>query len=313
MTLNQLVYFQKIAALENYRRAAEALFISQPSLSRSMAQLEEELGVQLFEKSGRGVRLTRAGRLFLEYADQILNTCQIASAKMEEMASGKGSIAIGYIFPLAGSYIPGSVRAFLEEEGHGITFNFWQNHTPAIYRKIQEGELDVGFGGCIDNMDEPGIEFYPLLQQELVILTPENHPLAHQDQLPLSVLGEHPVIGYDKDSWMGMHTAELYAAFRIAADIVVECPDEYSIVSLVRENFGIALTPRTDLLKEAQGVVIHPIADGRLYHQIYMFWDNERYHLPAVRHFIEYMQQQAENSQPAENEDGLPLRDIIRL
>ena len=69
MTLNQILYFQKIANLENYHQAAEELYISQPSLSRSMASLENELGVTLFEKEGRGVTLTKAGRMFLEYAD----------------------------------------------------------------------------------------------------------------------------------------------------------------------------------------------------------------------------------------------------
>ena len=66
MTLNQILYFRKVARLENYHQAAEELYISQPSLSRSMASLESELGVALFEKKGRGVTLTKAGKLFLE-------------------------------------------------------------------------------------------------------------------------------------------------------------------------------------------------------------------------------------------------------
>ena len=64
MTLNQILYFRKVARLENYHQAAEELYISQPSLSRSMAALESELGITLFEKKGRGVVLTNAGRLF---------------------------------------------------------------------------------------------------------------------------------------------------------------------------------------------------------------------------------------------------------
>ena len=71
MTLNQILYFRKVARLENYHQAAEELYISQPSLSRSMAALESELGITLFEKKGRGVVLTNAGRLFLEHAEAI--------------------------------------------------------------------------------------------------------------------------------------------------------------------------------------------------------------------------------------------------
>ena len=77
MTLNQILYFRKVARLENYHQAAEELYISQPSLSRSMAALESELGITLFEKKGRGVVLTNAGRLFLEHADRIAGDCDI--------------------------------------------------------------------------------------------------------------------------------------------------------------------------------------------------------------------------------------------
>ena len=92
MTLNQILYFQKIANLENYHQAAEELYISQPSLSRSMASLENELGVTLFEKEGRGVTLTKAGKMFLEYADRILTDCHIAVGKMREISMNGGKI-----------------------------------------------------------------------------------------------------------------------------------------------------------------------------------------------------------------------------
>ena len=138
MTLNQILYFRKVARLENYHQAAEELYISQPSLSRSMASLESELGVALFEKKGRGVTLTKAGKLFLEHADRIAGDCDVAVGKMQELSSDGGKIDIGYIFPLAGHYIPHNVRKFLnQEENKNVVFNFWQNHTPAIAEKVQ--------------------------------------------------------------------------------------------------------------------------------------------------------------------------------
>ena len=169
MTLNQILYFRKVARLENYHQAAEELYISQPSLSRSMAALESELGITLFEKKGRGVVLTNAGRLFLEHADRIAGDCDIAAGKMKELASGGGKINIGYIFPLAGHYIPHNVRTFLDqEENKNVAFSFWQNHTPAIAQKVKSGELDLGFGGFLKSDD---MEYFPLLQQPLVIVS----------------------------------------------------------------------------------------------------------------------------------------------
>lgn len=149
MTLNQLIYFQKVATLENYHQAAEILYVSQPSLSRSMAALETELGITLFKKDGRGVVLTKAGHLFLEHANKIIADCDVAVDKM--------------------------------------------------------------------------------------------HELSESEEISLDELCQYPIIGYDRNSRMGSHLRSLYKKYAVEPNIVVECPDEYSIAALVRENFGVAL------------------------------------------------------------------------
>lgn len=312
MTLNQILYFRKVARLENYHQAAEELYISQPSLSRSMATLESELGVALFEKKGRGVVLTKAGRLFLEHADRITADCDVAVGKMQELSSDGGKIDIGYIFPLAGHYIPHNVREFLnKEENRNVVFNFWQNHTPAIADKVKSGELDVGFGGYLKR-DE--LEFFPLSAQELVIITPKDHPLAGFQEVPLTELNHYPVIGYEQACWMGTYAKHLYKKYQINPNMIVECPDEYSIVSLVRENFGIALMPRTDILTNAEGINIHKLKGLEIYRQVFMFWMKERYRLPAVERFIKYMkEQQGENANDTENVSKIYLKDIVNF
>lgn len=229
-----------------------------------------------------------------------------------------GKIDIGYVFPLAGHYIPHRVKLFLEQpENQKVVFNFWQNHTPAIAKKVKTGELDVGFGGCLEKDD---MEFFPVANQKLVIITPKDHPLAQRERIPFAELNRYPVIGYDKDSWMGTRTRALYAKYNIQPDIIVECPDEYSIVALVRESFGIALMPRTDILELAPGVCIHPIENLDIYHQIFMFWMKERYRLPAVERFIEYMKQQArqdglqaERETDSKNVLKIYLKDIVNF
>ncbi len=315
MTLNQILYFRKVARLENYHQAAEELYISQPSLSRSMAALESELGITLFEKKGRGVVLTNAGRLFLEHADRIAGDCDIAAGKMKELASGGGKINIGYIFPLAGHYIPHNVRTFLDkEENKNVAFSFWQNHTPAIAQKVKSGELDLGFGDFLKRDD---MEFFPLIQQPLVIVSPEQHPIADEPEVPLVKLTRYPVIGYDRASWMGAYTGHLYRKYQLHPNIIMECPDEYSIVALVRENFGIALMPRTDILEQADGIRIHTLNGLEIYHQTFMFWMKNRYRLPAVERFTEYMKQHAdiieESRNDSENVSKVYLKDIVNF
>lgn len=290
MTLNQIYYFQTVARYENYRKAAEELYISQPSLSRSIASLESELGVLLFEKNGRGVNLTKGGKLFLEYADRIIDECEIAKNKMKEMASDGGKIDIGYVFPLASHYIPHNVRDFLnKKENKNVTFNFFQNHTSAIAKKVRSGELDVGFGGYIDKEE---FEFFPVLSEEMVLITPKGHELESHKKVFIQELRNYPVIGYDRESWLGNYTKQLYRRLAFAPNIVVECPDEHSIVALVSEDFGIALVPAIEEINENR-VNIHRFDDIELMHHTFMFWMRDRYQLPAVERFIEYMKQKA--------------------
>lgn len=311
MTLNQILYFQKVAQYENYHHAAEELYVSQPSLSRSMAALESELGVTLFEKAGRGVNLTKAGRLFMEYTERILDDCNVAVDKMQELSSNGGKIDIGYIFPLAGHYIPHKVRKFLDRpENKKVVFNFLQNHTPAIASKVKSGELDIGFGGYMDKDD---MEFFPLINHELVVITPKEHPLKDEEAIPMKDMEKFPVIGYEKASWMGTYEHHLYKKYQVEPDIVIECPDEYSIVSMVRENFGIALIPRTDILERAEGINIHKLENLTIYRQIFMFWMKDRYRLPAVERFIQYMKSQAEPKIDSLDASKFYLKDIVNF
>ena len=231
---------------------------------------------------------------------------------MKELSSDGGKIDIGYIFPLAGHYIPHKVRKFLDmEKNKNVVFNFWQNHTPAIEKKVRSGELDVGFGGYLHKKDD--MEFFPLINQELVIVTPEDHPLGKDEVVPLSEMGNYPVIGYDRESWMGTYARHLFKKYQIKPNMIVECPDEYSIVALVRENFGIALMPRTDILAKAERVSIHRLENLQIYRQIFMFWMKDRYRLPAVERFIQYMKEQAEPENDTENALKLYLKDIVNF
>ena len=290
MTLNQLNYFKTVAEYENFHRAAEKLFVSQPSLSRSIASLESELGIPLFEKKGRRIFLTKGGKVFLEYAERILNECDIATNKMMELTQKGGRIDIGMVFPLAERYMPHIARQFLnKEENKDVNFRFYQNHTPAIIHKIKRGEIDVGFGGYTDN--EESLEFYPVLKQEIVMITPKDYGFDEIKEVPISMLNEHPVVGYEKESWMGNHTHRLYRRLGLSPKIVVDCPDEHSIMAFVREGFGIALMPRVDSLDEDR-INIHTLNDIHLAHQTFMFWEKERYHLPVVERFLEYMKKQ---------------------
>lgn len=288
MNLNQLYYFQKVAKLQHYHQAANELNISQPSLSRSIANLEEELGVSLFQKNGRNIALTKYGRIFLDHVDRILEEINIAEQKMKSLAgSSSGHIDIGYVFPLAKSYIPRLVRSFLNhEQNHDITFSLSQEITKRLITDLKSEKYDIIFGSYVP--EETSIEFVPVINQEMVIITPLEHPLKHKKPLVLEDLLSYPVIGYDKTSGLGQYTHSIYRQNHMNPSIAFETSDENAIASLVAENFGIGFVAHVESLREYEIEILH-LDNVKPYHTVYMAYLKEKPMIPAVRKFINFV------------------------
>lgn len=290
MTLNQIVYFQTVARCQHFRLAASELNISQPSLSRSISNLEDELGIVLFERKGRTVTLTKYGRIFLEHADRILNDVALAEKQMKRLAGSSGHVDIAYVFPLAAWYIPHMVRQFLAGgSNEKISFNFHQTNTYEMVNGLKAENYDVIFGAYVE--DEPGIQFVPILKQEMIIITPLGHPLASKENVSLKDLEGYPVIGYDRNSGLGKFTLRTYTSYSLQPNIICESPDENAIASLVAEDFGIALIADVDILEHFQLEKLH-LTDISLQHTVYMGYLRDHYQIPAVRSFISFIKKE---------------------
>lgn len=287
MTLNQILYFHTVAKLQHFRAAASALNISQPSLSRSISNLEEELGLMLFERSGRTITMTKYGRIFLEHADHILQDVHAAEAQMKKLSGSCGHVDIAYVFPLASRYIPHMVRLFLQKEKNkDVSFSFHQSHTGEMIEGLKQERYDVVFGSYVEN--EPSIHFTPILNQEMIVITPLGHPLAQKEEVTLCDLERYPLIGYDRTSGLGRFTNRTYTSYSISPDIICESPDENAIASLVAEDFGIGLVADVDILSHFPLEKLH-LSDIHLQHTVYMAYLKDRYQIPAVRNFIAFV------------------------
>ena len=148
MNLEHLRYFETIAKLEHYGKAASLLHVTQPNLSHAMAQLEEELGIKLFEKSGRNVRLTRSGSVFLEAVSGSLEQLDRTVCDLKEIQNGSGLIILGCTRDLGSSLVPFLMRDFKRTaRGEKIAF---QLHTDSSFSSVLlnqalEGRYDMVF------------------------------------------------------------------------------------------------------------------------------------------------------------------------
>lgn len=293
MTLNQIHYFIEIARFESYSLAAESLHISQPSLSRSMTLLEEELKIALFEKKGRGVTLSKAGSLFLEQALVIENTCVKALSTMEKVALGAGSIDLGYVFPLAKDFIPTCISQFLQESGNeNISFSLYQGTSAHLMEMVQKGDLDVGFGFPLENNSSIALSTYPLFSFGLVAAFSLDHPLVNKKELFLSDLTAWPMVGYEKSSYMSQILEKTFEKHFVKPTFIALCPDEYTIFSLVRKNIGVALVlfDRDEKLNHLEGIILRQVKDIEVKLQVEMFWNAKHQQLPMVKRFLDFIQ-----------------------
>ena len=288
MTLNQITYFYEAARLQHFNQAAEKLHISEPSLSRSINALENELGVVLFERKGRNVILTKSGDIFFEHADKILKEIHLTDRKMHQLSGSGGHIDLAYVAPLAGSYIPNICKSFLlEEKNKDVTFNFYQDVTPKNIEGLKNGSFDIIF--CSFVRDEPTIKFIPIINQDMVVIMPKGHPLEALEELDATVFQEYPVLSYPSSSGLGRLTRKFYEDNNIEPNFICESPDENAIAALVGAGFGIALVADVDSIHRDDVVVRKLAKDYWLTHTVYMAYIKGRYQMPAVKRMIDYI------------------------
>ena len=288
MTLNQMMYFYEAARLQHFNQAAEKLHISEPSLSRSINALESELGVVLFERTGRNVVLTKTGDIFYEHVDRILNEINLADRKMHQLTGSGGHIDLAYVAPLAGSFIPNVCRAFLlEDKNSEVTFNFHQDITSKNIEGLKSGNYDIIFGSFVK--DEPNIKFIPILQQELVVIIPKGHPLAENDTVDASIFEEYPVLGYTRKSGLGRLTRDFFLQNKVEPNFICESPDENGIAALVAADFGIALVADVDSIHRNDVIIKKLSTEYSLSHTVYMAYMKGRYQMPAVKRMIDFI------------------------
>lgn len=292
MNLRQLQYFRELAKIEHITQAAEKLSITQPSLSHAISELEKELGTFLFEKQGRNIRLTKYGKYFLTYVDNALEELEKGQKNLRELTSpGHGRIDLAFIYTLGAEIVPNMIKAFVSNEEHkDISFSFHQGTTKSLISRLKEDRYDLAFCSFVEN--EPEIEFTPLVQQELVLVVPHDHPLATQDSIDLKDTAPYPFIFYSKKSGLRPIIDGLFAKVNITPNMICEVVEDSAIAGLVSINYGIAVMPRITSLNFFN-VKVLPIITPAHHRFIYIASVKNRYLSPAASLFRNFAIQYA--------------------
>lgn len=189
MTLRELQYLIALADHRNFRRAAEACLVSQPTLSTQIRKLEDELGVRLVERAPRKVMLTAAGREAVERARRILNEVeQLKEAARLGQASEAGSVRLG-IFPTLGPYLLPHIVPLIRARFPHLDLLLFEEKSDALVSRLVHGTLDAAFLAL--PVHDHHLHSELLFEEPFLVAVPQEHPLAKQDALSLPELGRH--------------------------------------------------------------------------------------------------------------------------
>lgn len=249
MNLKQLQYFRVLAQTEHYTKAAEKLYITQPSLSYSISELEREFGTQLFEKEGRNVKLTKYGRFFLSYVEKALDELDLGKNLLLKMVSPtEGKVDLAFIYTLGSKFVPNIVQSFLNETNYkNVEFSFAQGNTQYLINNLKEGKFDLVFCSFVEN--EPNIDFIPIAQEELVVIVPKDHPLSNYKSISLSETSPYPFVFFSNESGLRPLIDKMFKDSNIVPKIACEAEEDSAIAGFVAINYGIAIIPNIPSLK----------------------------------------------------------------
>lgn len=288
MNLSQLYYFRKLAEVKHYTHAAEELFISQPTLSNSISQLEKELGIPLFKREGRTIKLTRYGAEFYEYATEALNALEkgIALAK-EHAGSPTGSIDIGAIYTIQSDYLPALIKSYRETYGRSAQVNVFQGLTLPLIEDLENDRYELAFTAYVP--DKPNLTFVPVLTQQLVAVVHRSDKLAWSKNLKLEDLRGREVITYPANTPIGAEVAQLMKTHGITP-YHTSANDEITLGSMVDSTTGtvglalntIGLSPFRELITKK----LTQIDDD--FHTVCLTFKTASYKTRAVENFIEF-------------------------
>ncbi|WP_391209171.1 LysR family transcriptional regulator [Psychrobacillus sp. L4] len=286
MEWQRLEYFQTVAKVQHMTRAAEMLSISQPALSRSIAGLEEEIGVPLFDRQGRSIVLNRYGEMFLHRVNRIMRELDEGLEEILQLTNPEqGEVSLGFLHTLGTSSVPNIIRAFHQEYPH-IRFQLKQNHTHTQLKQLKSGELDLCLLASLDN--ETQIEWTELWRDELYVIVPINHPLSNRKSISLKEIANESFVSMKKGYALRNTTDEIFEKLGIQPNISFEGDEVATVAGFVAAGLGFSILPDGGELNANKMIKLR-INDMTCERVIGMAIGKNRYLSPAAKRFQHFI------------------------
>ncbi len=307
MELRHLRYFKAVAESGSFTAAARRLHVAQSSLSEQIADLEEELGGALLDRSGRQVRLTPMGAIFLEEAGKTLEAAERAiEVTRSSMRGESGTLSIGFFLWGAGGFFPRIIREYRRRHP-GIRLTLLELHANEQAAALEEGRIDVGLTRPPEAAAERILRSELLFRDPVVAAMRADHPLVGRRVSVRDLARERLVLVERRaNSLLFDSVLSMFAAEQLTPDIVNASSTWSGILTLVEAGEGIALVPSGVKHLRIRGLKFSRLAPETLFLGLSAVW-NPRHVSPALEGFLRLLR---ENKTRLQRSGGTAVSDL---
>ncbi|MBB6669238.1 LysR family transcriptional regulator [Cohnella nanjingensis] len=248
MNLDHIEAFVFVIHYGSFNKAAEALFLSQPSVSARIQSLERELDCELFDRSGKKIFLTEKGELFLPYAQQILQSFRVSKQLLQHPTALPPELRVGSTSLASGYLMPNLLRAFAEQHPE-VRVKLTTGPSDEILAKVLNKELDFGF---VRNLAHPGIQSERIYEDPIRLYVPAGHRFLDAASLSLEDVASEPLVNFECDSldWLRVH--RLFDRLASPPDFAYQVDHVEAAKRLIVQGAGIGFLPELSVRHESE-------------------------------------------------------------
>ncbi|MBY7144933.1 LysR family transcriptional regulator [Virgibacillus sp. NKC19-3] len=289
MELKQIKYFIEVAKQEHVTKAADTLHVAQSAISRQIFNLEAELGVDLFIREGRSVRLTSIGKVFLDRMENAIHVIDDVAQIIEEYTDPElGTIHIGFPSSIASYILPTAISAFRERYPH-VKFQLNQGSYYELKQAVIKGEINMALLGPVP-MKEKKLKGTILFSESMTALLPVTHPLATSESLHLNELREDSFVLFPENFILRNITIDACRQLGFEPNVSFEGKDIDAIKGLVSAGLGVSLVPEITLVDNLPRATVKlPITQPNVTRTVGVIVPSDRQLLPTEKLFYQFL------------------------
>ncbi|MDX1934378.1 MAG: LysR family transcriptional regulator [Capsulimonadales bacterium] len=294
MELHQLEAFEAVVLHRSFTRAADALCLTQPAVTRQIAALETELRTRLFDRLGRSVRLTASGEVLHRYAEPVLRLVREARDAVTDTEAGTGGrLTVGASSTLATYVLPPLLRRFRETYPL-VEIGISTGVSAHILEMVREGSADVGLITTEAGPPGPGLVVTLLTDYETGVVVPPVHPLAGRERVSAAELGPYPLILMESGTNLRAFADGILESGGVRGQIAMELDNVEAIKRMIESGLGISLLPTVAVRAEvvSERLVALPLAEApRGQRRIALVYRRDKYLSGPLQAFLERIRQ----------------------